>query len=211
MNFINENNYFLSEEDNQFHKCYFSCSKCSKKELDKDHHNCDACLQEYYFEDNTNNCYNISFLEKGYYLRNENGNFVFKKCYEKCQTCNNTFINNDMNCISCKDNYYKINGTNNCYNETLIEQGYYLKNNYFYPCEENCKTCSNLKTIINNILSNNCISCDNTKGLYLTSNLKNCEKESFKENGYYLDIDSNNSSIKIFYKCYFSCSLCEQG
>ena len=211
MNFINENNYFLSEEDNQFHKCYFSCSKCSKKELDKEHHNCDACLQEYYFEDNTNNCYNISFLEKGYYLRNENGNFVFKKCYEKCQTCNNTFINNDMNCISCKDNYYKINGTNNCYNETLIEQGYYLKNNYFYPCEENCKTCSNSKTIINNILSNNCISCDNTKGLYLTSNLKNCEKESFKENGYYLDIDSNNSSIKIFYKCYFSCSLCEQG
>ena len=131
MNFTNENNYYFSDEDNKFHKCFSSCSKCSQKELDEYNHNCDECLQEYYFEYNTNNCYNNSFLEEGYYLINENGKYVFKKCYEQCKTCSNSLINNDMNCISCKDNFYKIYGTNDCYNETLKEQGYYLKDNFF--------------------------------------------------------------------------------
>ena len=117
-----------------------------------------------------------------------------------------------MNCISCKDNFYKINGTNNCYNETLKAQGYYLKENIFYPCEDNCKTCSDSKTEINGTISNNCLSCDySTKNLYLVSTLKNCEPEEFKEKGYYLGQDPNNSNTKIFYECYFSCALCDKG
>ena len=117
-----------------------------------------------------------------------------------------------MNCISCKDNFYKINGTNNCYNETLKAQGYYLKENIFYPCEDNCKTCSDSKTEINDIISNNCLSCDySTKNLYLVSTLKNCEPEEFKEKGYYLAQDLNDSNTKIFYECYFSCALCDKG
>ena len=115
-----------------------------------------------------------------------------------------------MNCETCINNYYKINGTNNCYSEDLLEQGYYLKNNLFFPCEENCLTCSNSKTKINDIESNNCLSCDKiNKGLYLVNELNNCESIDYKNNGYYLKEDSNG--IEIFYKCYQSCSLCDKG
>jgi hypothetical protein len=41
--------------------------------------------------------------------------------------------------------------------------------------------------------------------------LKNCEPEEFKEKGYYLAQDPNNSNTKIFYECYFSCALCDKG
>jgi hypothetical protein len=208
-------NYFKNDLDNVYYKCYFSCSKCSQLELDEFNHNCDKCISEYYFEYNTNNCYNNLVLERGYYLDNftinENEDPIYKKCYEKCKTCNNTIIENNMNCILCIDGLYKINGTNNCFNEEIIEQGYYLKDNIFYPCEENCKTCTDSKSDIDGIISYNCLSCDITKGLYLVLDLNNCEPESFKENGYYLkDIDDINN-LKIFYKCFISCSLCNEG
>ena len=218
MSFADENDYFFSERDNKFHKCYFSCQKCSQLELDEYHHNCDECIDNYYFEYNTKNCYNFSILEKGYYFDNFtinqdlNEKPVFKKCYENCKTCNNSLVDDNMNCITCKENYYKKNGTNNCYNDELIEQGYFLNNNIFYPCEENCKTCFNSKTIINDIESNNCLSCDETiKNLYLVADLNNCEAEAYKENGYYLTGKEDNPDIKIFYKCYLSCSLCDKG
>ena len=147
-----------------------------------------------------------------YVLNNEENTGVISKCHNNCKTCNNKIIDNNMNCLSCIDNYYKIVGTNNCYNESLISQGYYLHDNLFYPCEESCKTCSNSKTIINGIQSNNCLSCDFlTKGFYLVSDLNNCEPESFKEQGYYIGEDPYNPGIKKFYKCFISCSLCEKG
>ena len=214
MSFVEENNYYLSEGDNKFYQCYFLCLRCSQPELNEYNHNCDKCISGFYLEYGTKNCYNDSILERGYYLDNftisTREDPSYKKCYENCKTCNNTIINYNMNCISCKDNLYKINGTNNCYDETLKEQGYYLKENIFYPCEDNCKTCNDSKTDINGIISNNCLSCDySTKGLYLVPDFKNCEPESFKEKGYYLAPESDNSEIKIFYKCYFSCALCD--
>ena len=215
MSYKDENDYFFSERDNKFHKCYFSCLKCSQLELDEYNHNCDECISGFYFEYNTKNCYNMSVLERGYYFDdfsiNEGEDPVFKKCYENCKTCNDTMVGNNMNCILCKDDFYKMNGTNNCYDDSLIDQGYYLKEDIFYPCEENCKTCSNSKTTTNNIISNNCLSCDfATKGLYLVSDLNNCELESFKENGYYLKEKEDDHNTKIFYKCYLSCSLCDK-
>ena len=214
MSYKDENDYFFSERDNKFHKCYFSCLKCSQLELDEYNHNCDICISGFYFEYNTKNCYNMSVLERGYYFDdftiNEGEDPVFKKCYENCKTCNDTKIDNNMNCILCKDYFYKINGTNNCYDDSLKDQGYYLKNDLFYPCEENCKTCSNGKTITDDIITNNCLSCDYiTKSLYLVSDLHNCQPKSFKENGYYLKEEEDNPDVKIFYKCYLSCSLCD--
>ena len=41
--------------------------------------------------------------------------------------------------------------------------------------------------------------------------MKNCEPEEFKEKGYYLAEDLNDSNTKIFYECYFSCALCDKG
>ena len=47
-----------------------------------------------------------------------------------------------MNCISCKDKFYKLNGTNNCYNKSTLNESYYFKDNIFFICDENCLTCS---------------------------------------------------------------------
>ena len=212
MEFIENNEYYFSE-DNKFHKCYYSCEKCLIGGNDENH-NCLKCKNEYYFEEDTNNCYNITYIEKGYYFDNftlNDGELpIFRKCNDNCKTCKNKLIGNEMNCILCKENYYKINGTNNCYNEELLNNGYYLSNNFFFPCEENCLTCSNSKIIIDEKESNNCLSCDKiNKGLYLVYNSKNCEPIEYKENGYFLEADSNG--IEIFYKCYYSCYLCDKG
>ena len=214
MDFIENNEYYFSSDDNQFHKCYYSCKKCLIGGTDDNAQNCIKCIDNYYFEENTRNCHNITFIEKGYYFDNFTINEgelpIFRKCYDNCKTCTNKKIENEMNCILCIDNYYKIKGTNNCYNEDLLNNGYYFQDNLFFPCEEKCLTCSDKKTIIDGKESNNCLSCDKiNKGLYLVNEQKNCESIDFKENGYYLEEDSNG--IEIFYKCYDSCSLCDKG
>ena len=83
-----------------------------------------------------------------------------------------------MNCISCKEGFYKINGTNNCIDD-ITSKGYYGIDNIAYLCEDNCLTCSNRKTNIteNNLNNNleiiteityNCLSCDEqNKNLFL--------------------------------------------
>ena len=43
-----------------------------------------------------------------------------------------------MNCITCKDNYYQLNETNNCYDTSFENEGYYLKDKIYYPCDESC-------------------------------------------------------------------------
>ena len=214
MDLIQNNEYYFSHDDNKFHKCYYSCEKCLEGSINEENQNCIKCIDNYYFEENTNNCYNMTYIEKGYYFDNftisEEELPKFKKCHDKCKKCYNKLIDGNMNCELCIIDYYKINGTDNCYNEELLDQGYYLKDNLFFQCEENCLTCSNSKTIINGIESNNCLSCDKTnKGLYLVDDLKNCEPIEYKENGYYLQKDANN--IEILYKCYQSCALCEKG
>ena len=217
ISFVNENAYYFSEEDNKFHKCYFSCSRCSQPELDEFNHNCIKCQKDFYMIYNTNdtNCYNDTILEGGYYLDiytiNENEEPTYKKCYEKCKTCINTKVNNNMNCLICNDGYYKLNGTNNCFDESLLEIGFYFKNDMFYPCDESCETCSGPKTITNGIISSNCLSCDITSDLYFVIDLNNCEPESFKEKGYYLkSIQKDDYEIQYFYKCYDTCSLCDK-
>ena len=214
MDFIENKEYYFSSYDNKFHKCYYSCEKCLIGGTDDNNQNCIKCIDNYYYEENTNNCYNMTYIKKGYYLDNftlnEDELPIFKRCYENCKTCKNKKIGEEMNCILCKDNYYKINGTNNCYNEDILDNGYYFEDNLFFPCEESCLTCSDKKTIIDGIESNNCLSCDNTnKGLYLVNELNNCEPIEYKENGYYIEKDING--IEIFYKCYDSCFLCDKG
>ena len=119
-------------------------------------------------------------------------------CHPNCLNCSSFFNNGNMNCISCKDNFYKINGTDNCFDETLLSKGFYLKNFLFYQCDDNCLTCSDEK----NETSNNCLSCDNKAlGLYLLEDKNNCEYNNIS--GYYL-----NNDTKILQKCYNNCKTC---
>ena len=55
MDFIQNNDYYLSSEDNKFHKYYYSCEKCLIGEIDENNQNCIKCKNNYYYEENTNN------------------------------------------------------------------------------------------------------------------------------------------------------------
>ena len=101
-----------------------------------------------------------------------------------------------MNCKKCKNYYHKIDGTSNCYDGSLLNKGFYLKDNKFYPCDKNCLTCGNKR-------ANKCLTCDKNKNLYLVENSYKCEYKNYS--GYYLDNDN------ILKECYYSCKKCKES
>ena len=175
--------------------CIEGCQKCDNLET------CKECKEGYYITEDTKKCYNSDI--NYYYLDNK----VLRRCHSNCLRCYSTSKNEqneiydsikiNMNCISCKNNYYQLYGTYNCYDSSFENEGYYLKENIYYPCEDNCLTCSDKKIGE----SNNCITCDNSKNLFLVKDLNNCENDNYS--GYYLDNKEN-----ILKKCYFSCKEC---
>ena len=196
-----ENNYYLTEDrqycykndiDNYYldndilKRCHPNCLKCTNSE----NKNCISCQSNYYLTEDTKSCYNDGI--NNYYLYDN----ILKKCHYNCKTCISAFSEFNMNCILCKEEYHKLNGTNNCYK--TLNDSFYFKEDKFYPCDRNCLTCSDGK----NEFSNNCLSCDNeNKGLYLVEDLNNCEYNNYS--GYYLD-----NNINILKRCYNSCKIC---
>ena len=178
--------------------CDVSCSSChgGKNMITLDT-NCIDCSEGYSkTEDSNTNCISENLIPENYY-KNPNDN-IYYHCYPYCKKCSDyfDFDTNNMNCLECIDDYYFIYGTNNCYNKSII--GFYIKDNELYPCEENCETCSDSKTNIDGIISNNCLTCDKTKNLYLLPDLNNCEHESLKEKGYYLKSIDEDHNKKFF-------------
>ena len=99
--------YYLSNNDSMFHECYYTCSKCDNYEPNEDIHYCINCSTNYYFLENTTNCYNFNLTQNGYYLDNSTLEPIFKKCYESCKTCIKYKENKGNieihNCIDCAD------------------------------------------------------------------------------------------------------------
>ena len=184
LSIINNGYYF---QDNKFYKCYPSCKKCSN-EGNVNNHNCDVCQDNFAFVNNSKNCFDKNINYEGYYLKDDK----FYKCYSSCKTCSNEGNLNNHNCDECIDNYYFLFSTYNCFDNNYINEGYYLSNNIFYPCDSNCKTCSSNQ----DLNSQNCLTCKTSN--YLIENINNC---STIIDGYYLD--SN-----ILKKCHFSCKRC---
>ena len=204
MDILETNEYYFF--NNIFYKCYYTCSKCSNFIPNKENHYCIKCNTslELYFMENTYNCFNKTIMDDGYYLDNINPeNKIFKKCYANCKTCNNAYINNDMNCILCKDGFYKLNGTNNCYNDTILDQGYYFNNEIFYPCYKTCSLCNASYEIDINTKEkkHNCKKCIDE--YYFLFGTNNCYNESILEQGYYF---FRNDSM--YHKCDIQCKTC---
>ena len=137
---VNEGVYF-NETDNFYHKCDISCKKC------KNGNSCITCNNGYYFKEESrignslnDKCYNAT--PEYYYLNTTynieyNGNiinFVYKKCYDTCQTClgDGNIINN--RCIKCRDNNinYPFDST-----KCTINKDDCLNNNKFWIVDEN--------------------------------------------------------------------------
>ena len=159
-------NYYKNKTNNIFYKCYKTCSSCNNSiqinmETNEKNHNCIECIPDYYFLYETNNCYNESILEQGYYfLKNDS---MYHKCDIQCETCFNSYEINNTNCIKCnmQDGYYNSIDeiSSNCYNNESIKQGHYLNTDIspfiWEKCHERCEKC----TEGSNITNMNCLSC----------------------------------------------------
>ena len=189
--------------------CFQNCKSCLTKGQSLDDQKCQTCLTNYYFVENTQNCF--EYPPDGYYFNNEKE--VHSKCYDKCKTCSKLNIGNIHNCLSCYPNYLLYNSTNcldckyrNKYaNYEQIEcidsvpDGFYVNNteyNTIDKCYKNCLTCSKGLSNDGNM---NCLTCDNVNGYYFVENTNNCEKDPYP--GHYLD-------GTILKKCYKNCLTC---
>ena len=176
-----------------------NCAECKIYDFGLGGIYCETCKSNYYRHSSNKFCFqgnqdNYQTESNNIYYQSENDII----CHPYCQECNSSITSVSMNCISCKKNFFKINGTNNCYDTFLLNESYYLKDNLFYKCDETCLTCSDGK----NKTSSNCLSCDNiNKSLYLLEDKNNCEFSNFS--GYYLNKTSN-----ILKKCHNSCKTC---
>ena len=98
----------------------------------------------------------------GYYIL-DLGNKIIEKCHKSCKTCEKGPNNNNINCLSCFENY-ELNSNNNCiykfnyYYDKTIETIIYLLENQLCPeklpyeiieTKECVETCSN-EEFINN-------------------------------------------------------------
>ena len=117
-------------------KCDKACITCFK-EYENNNTNCLQCNTQngyYPIYNDPSNCFNNETISLGYYLDKTNDNYIWNKCYEKCETCNYKGNETNMNCLSCKLNiisninkqrvYYKLSSNNNCIqicpNKTLM-------------------------------------------------------------------------------------------
>ena len=96
------------------------------------------------------------------------------------------------NCIECKDGYYFMVGTNDCYDNKINKKGYYLDFDedplLWKNCNINCKTCNKSGESINM----NCITCINNLYLTLEGNcVSTCPNDTF--------------TFKLNYTCLNSC------
>ena len=181
---------------------------------------CINCDNNFFLKEDTNIC--ESNLNDGYYLNNNYK--THRKCHENCSTCLNgpIFYNDileyeDTNCENCKENYYKIENTNNCIKKDDISFGYYFNSdkNVISKCYKNCMTCSSSET---DSTLFNCLTCDENMKFYEKS--KNCldcvlrgKYVNYEQNdcineipdGYYL----LNEEYKTIDSCYISCKKCE--
>jgi hypothetical protein len=142
------------EEEVDDNGCYPSCESCYKNSKDDEDHQCKVCKTDYYFKENTNNCYKE--INEYYYFDEERE--IFSPCYIDCLTCSDKAESLfQMNCLSCEEEYNFYDKSKNClkcpnfvnYEQTdcldKIPEGYYLLDKRLgtiEKCNEYCKTCS---------------------------------------------------------------------
>ena len=207
-------------------ECYNSCPENT---YEKNGHGICNCSYYYFYDSITDNydCFaeNQTCEEKGYTLKEHDSKecinyievssdmkyldssdtFGRNICYYTCKNCsdepliNITGIVINQNCLECIEGYHLIYETQNCYNDSILEQGYYLSlhDNQYHKCHTECKTCNN---------ETSCILCNNKNGYYIAEfgEKYNCYNNESINEGYYLSIEET----LIWKRCYERCKTC---
>ena len=138
---ITNQGYYLSSNDLLYHQCSVQCLTCV------DETNCKECniKEGYYphFNEGSNNCFSYETIKDGYYL--DMNEITWKKCYEKCGTCNAPGNSANMNCLSCNQNL--TNEKTNLLYDFIFINGNCMEecpNNLFLTSEKECvESCPN--------------------------------------------------------------------
>ena len=197
-------NYYLDPDEDKYKICNERCFNCSGP----DETNCISCNNSkgFYFKENDNShkCYSKDDIGDGYFIDLDNN--IFKKCNERCFSCEQLGNDTHSNCIKCLNNEYHFDPIipNHCIKEDeLPDINYYFDtdDDIYKLCYETCLKCSGPN-------ETDCISCNNTKGLYFKEDdiVKICHSINEIEKGYYLDL--NHNLIK---KCNSRCLSCNQS
>ena len=83
----------------------------------------------------------------------------FERCHPNCETCTNfTLDDRNMGCIECKEGYFFLENTNNCFDYNKYPS-YYINETRMFPCSNfpdmHCNLCMQNET--QNIY---CLSCE---------------------------------------------------
>ena len=125
-------------------------------------------------------------------------------CFDTCKSCLTPGTLSNHKCLSCDNVSYfrKENDDNNCYNFSLLDEGYYFDhdNLKFKKCHTSCKTCLGFGTDSNT----NCSKCDINNNYYpIYENESLCKLYEANLEGWVLE---NN----YFHKCYETCKTCSK-
>ena len=129
------NGYYIDDYNISKCKCeLLKCLSCPEDTLENDL--CAECNTNYYpMENDSSNIGNyINCYEeiKGYYL--DKDEYLFKRCYYTCKTCNITGNNVTHNCLQCNSEYpIVINKNNNfnCYNNSNDDYLYIIRDRLY--------------------------------------------------------------------------------
>ena len=209
---------YLNEENNTYSKCYIRCSSCFKGG-NESNNNCNECFKDenniylYHFLYNeTGRCINESEKPTDTYLDKENN--IYKKCYERCSSCDKGGNEKNNNCNDCIKNnnntyiyHFLYNETGKCINESEKPEDTYLdkENNIYKKCYESCSSCNNG----GNESNNNCKDClkDNNNNYiyhFIYNEPGKCLSDEERPLNTYLNKENNTYMI-----CSERCNRCE--
>ena len=117
--------------------CYASCSDCSFIGNETDHQ-CTSCKDNYYFKENSTNCYSGEIANHFF----DAENYLYKECSSNCLVCTNS-----STCTQCEEGYsLRSQFTNNPNEAFCIKSSkyyYYIDEEYniiFLDYKEKCPT-----------------------------------------------------------------------
>jgi len=181
-----EDGYYLNDTVlKTIDKCHSDCKTCNKSE-ENDNTNCLTCKDNNKYFD-SGNC--VDECEKDYYIDDSGNKICTCSADIKCKECSKESTSLDL-CISCNKDYYSKynesyeNSFVNCYKD-LEEEGYYLIDDYYYPCYSSCKKCTEKGDEDNH-------KCDKCKDNYSFINETNKENNCYRKCSYYYYFDSSN-------------------
>jgi hypothetical protein len=127
--------------------CFSSCKTCNELGTSTDH-KCFSCKDDFYYKDQTKNCYPGSQYLYGYYLNK------FSKIFSKCPD----------NCAACQDSSTTDSSSVTC--STCLDGFYFDENKKCVSCYPTCKYCTGAGTQNDQ----KCLSCKKETDIMLNSN-----------------------------------------